>query len=45
MGALVGILFAAGSDIDRLYRMSRLFKRKYYLDFTFPKWDLFLEIA
>ena len=37
MGALVGTLFAAGSDTERLYRMSRLFKRKYYLDFTLPK--------
>ena len=45
MGALVGTLFAAGSDTERLYRMSRLFKRKYYLDFTFLKWALFLAIG
>jgi len=37
MGAMVGALFAAGSDIERLYKLSRVFKRKYYLDFTFPK--------
>ena len=37
MGALVGVLFAAGLDIERLYKMSRFFKRKYYLDFTLPK--------
>lgn len=37
MGALVGVFFAAGSDLERIYRMSRVFKRKYYLDFTFPK--------
>lgn len=37
MGALVGVLFAAGLDIERLYKMSRVFKRKYYLDWTLPK--------
>jgi NTE family protein len=37
MGALVGVFFAADSDIDRLYKMSRVFKRKYYLDFTLPR--------
>lgn len=37
MGALVGVFFAAGTDMDGLYKMSRVFKRKYYLDFTFPK--------
>lgn len=37
MGALVGCFYAAGSDIDRLYKLSRVFKRKYYLDFTVPK--------
>jgi NTE family protein len=37
MGALMGALYAAGSDIERLSKLSRLFKRKYYLDFTVPK--------
>ena len=37
MGALVGVMFAAGLDIERLYKMSHFFKRKYYLDFTLPK--------
>lgn len=37
MGALVGTFYAAGSDIERLYKLSKLFKRKYYLDFTVPK--------
>ncbi len=37
MGALVATFYAAGSDIDRLYRLAKIFKRKYYLDFTVPK--------
>ncbi|MGG0717785.1 patatin-like phospholipase family protein [Robertmurraya massiliosenegalensis] len=37
MGAMVGCFFGAGLDIDRLYQLSRVFKRKYYLDFTIPK--------
>ena len=37
MGALVGSFYAAGSDVERLYRLSKAFKRKYYLDFTVPK--------
>lgn len=37
MGAMVGCLYAAGSDIDRLYKLAGAFKRKYYLDFTVPK--------
>ncbi|CAH0345975.1 patatin-like phospholipase family protein [Bacillus sp. CECT 9360] len=38
MGALVGTFFAAGTDdIERLYKLSRVFKRRYYLDFTVPK--------
>lgn len=37
MGALVGCFYGAGLDIDRLYKLSRAFKRKYYLDFTVPK--------
>jgi NTE family protein len=37
MGALVGTLYAAGLDIDRLYKLALAFKRKFYLDFTVPK--------
>lgn len=37
MGALVAVFYAAGSDVDRLYQIAKLFKRKYYLDFTVPK--------
>ncbi|RFU63388.1 patatin-like phospholipase family protein [Peribacillus glennii] len=37
MGALIGTFYAAGLDIERLYKLARVFKRKYYLDFTVPK--------
>ncbi|MFD1735702.1 patatin-like phospholipase family protein [Bacillus salitolerans] len=37
MGALVASFFAAGQDIDRLYKFAIAFKRKFYLDFTVPK--------
>ncbi|HAQ08518.1 MAG TPA: esterase, partial [Bacillus bacterium] len=37
MGALVASFYGAGLDVDRLYKLSRVFKRKYYLDFTVPK--------
>ncbi|MFZ3588040.1 patatin-like phospholipase family protein [Bacillus sp. DJP31] len=37
MGALVASFFAAGHDMDRLYKLAVAFKRKYYLDFTVPK--------
>ncbi|WP_110929314.1 patatin-like phospholipase family protein [Bacillus massiliglaciei] len=37
MGALVAAFYAAGTDIEGLYKLSRAFKRKYYLDFTIPK--------
>lgn len=37
MGAMVGCFYGAGLDIERLYNLSRVFKRKYYLDFTIPK--------
>ncbi|MFJ7677629.1 patatin-like phospholipase family protein [Peribacillus sp. NPDC097264] len=37
MGAMVATFYGAGSDIERLYTLSRAFKRKYYLDFTIPK--------
>nr|WP_263328123.1 patatin-like phospholipase family protein [Neobacillus sp. Marseille-Q6967] len=37
MGALVGSFYGAGIDLDRLYKLSTAFKRKYFLDFTVPK--------
>jgi NTE family protein len=37
MGALVGSFYAAGIEMDRLYKLSTAFKRKYFLDFTVPK--------
>ena len=37
MGALAACFYGAGIDIDRLYKISTAFKRKYYLDFTVPK--------
>ncbi len=40
MGALVGSMYAAGTDLDQLYKIITSFKRKYYLDFTVPKMGL-----
>lgn len=37
MGALIGCFYAAGTDIEKLYKISMAFKRKYFLDFTVPK--------
>ncbi|MFD3448027.1 patatin-like phospholipase family protein [Microbacteriaceae bacterium 4G12] len=37
MGALVATFYAAGCDVNRLYQLAKIFKRKYYLDFTVPK--------
>lgn len=37
MGAMIACFYGAGLDIERLYNLSRVFKRKYYLDFTIPK--------
>ncbi|NRD78763.1 patatin-like phospholipase family protein [Bacillus sp. BRMEA1] len=37
MGALVASFYAAGIEIERLYKLSTAFKRKYFLDFTVPK--------
>jgi NTE family protein len=37
MGALVASFYGAGLDLDRLYKLSTAFKRKYFLDFTVPK--------
>lgn len=40
MGALIGSLYASGTDLDQLYKIATSFKRKYYLDFTVPKMGL-----
>ncbi len=40
MGALIGSLYAAGTDLGQLYKIAANFKRKYYLDFTVPKMGL-----
>ncbi|WP_163101394.1 patatin-like phospholipase family protein [Peribacillus alkalitolerans] len=37
MGALVGAFYAAGTDMEQLYKISNNFRRKYFLDFTVPK--------
>jgi NTE family protein len=37
MGSLVGSFYAAGIEMERLYKLSTAFKRKYFLDFTVPK--------
>lgn len=37
MGSLVACFYASGLDLNRLYKLSTSFKRKYYLDFTVPK--------
>ncbi|HHY74507.1 MAG TPA: patatin family protein [Bacillus bacterium] len=37
MGALVGGLYGAGHDLERLQKLAKAFRRKYYLDFTVPK--------
>lgn len=37
MGELVASFYAAGIEIDRLYKLSIAFKRKYFLDFTVLK--------
>ncbi|MBA4537632.1 patatin-like phospholipase family protein [Bacillus aquiflavi] len=36
MGALVGCFYGAGLDLNDLYKLSKAFKRKYFLDFTIP---------
>ncbi|MGG1678830.1 patatin-like phospholipase family protein [Neobacillus sp. NRS-1170] len=40
MGALVASFYGAGIDLDRLFKISTAFKRKYFLDFTVPKMGL-----
>lgn len=37
MGALIGAFFAAGLEMEQMYKLAKVFKRKYYLDFTVPK--------
>ncbi len=37
MGALVASFYGAEIDLNRLYKLSTAFKRKYFLDFTVPK--------
>jgi len=37
MGAMVGCFYGAGLDVNRLYKLAKVFRRKYYLDFTVPK--------
>jgi len=37
MGSLVACFYGTGIDLDRLYKISTAFKRKYFLDFTVPK--------
>ncbi|MFT8320348.1 MAG: patatin-like phospholipase family protein [Bacillus sp. (in: firmicutes)] len=37
IGAIVASLYGAGLDVERLYDLSKFFKRKYFLDFTVPK--------
>ena len=34
---MVGTFYAASSNVERLYKLANVFKRKYYLDFTVPK--------
>jgi NTE family protein len=40
IGALIAVLYAAGSDIDRLYKIAKVFKSKYYIDYVVPKMGL-----
>ncbi|WP_409294478.1 patatin-like phospholipase family protein [Peribacillus sp. SCS-26] len=40
MGALVACFYAAGQDLEQLYKLSNAFKRKFFLDFTVPKMGL-----
>ncbi|WP_209125480.1 patatin-like phospholipase family protein [Alkalihalobacillus sp. BA299] len=37
MGSLVGVLYGAGQSTENLEKFAKLFRRKYYLDFTVPK--------
>ena len=37
MGALIGSLYAAGTDLEQLYKIVPHFKRKFFMDVTVPK--------
>ncbi|WLD95044.1 patatin-like phospholipase family protein [Alkalihalobacillus sp. AL-G] len=37
MGALVGALYCIGHHPDTMVKMARLFRRKYYMDYTVPR--------
>lgn len=37
MGALIGCFYGFGHDISQLIKLSKAFKRQYYIDFTVPK--------
>lgn len=37
MGSIIACFYSAGHSLDRLYSLSKAFRRKYYLDFTVPK--------
>ncbi|WP_445488445.1 patatin-like phospholipase family protein [Niallia sp. 03133] len=37
IGAIVASLYGAGLDVERLYDLSKFFKRKFFLDFTVPR--------
>ncbi|MGM9928973.1 MAG: patatin-like phospholipase family protein [Bacillus sp. (in: firmicutes)] len=40
MGAMIGTLYASGTDLEQMYKIAENFKRKYFLDFTVPKMGL-----
>jgi NTE family protein len=40
MGSLIACFYGAGINVERLYKISTSFKRKYFLDFTIPKMGL-----
>ncbi|MFS0782418.1 patatin-like phospholipase family protein [Bacillus sp. 1P06AnD] len=40
MGALIGCLYATGTDLPQWQKIVSRFKRKYFLDFTVPKMGL-----
>ncbi|HWO74814.1 MAG TPA: patatin-like phospholipase family protein [Bacillus sp. (in: firmicutes)] len=37
MGSIIACFYSAGHSMERLYSLSKAFRRKYYLDFTVPK--------
>lgn len=40
MGALVGAFYAAGQNVDDLYKLALTFKRKYFMDVSVPRMGL-----